>query len=64
MRHPKDQLKGSTTRGEGPTTKVSAKDPSAGKRDEQWSTGDSTTMEGQHTASWQTGSKLTIKRNG
>ena len=64
MKHPTNQLKGATTRGEGPTNTVKAKDPSAGKRDSQFSTGTSHTMEGQHTASWQTGSKLTIKRNG
>lgn len=63
-KRPTNQLKGATTRGEGPTSKVSAKDPSAGKRDKQFSTGNSTTCEGQHTASWQTGSKLTIKGVG
>jgi hypothetical protein len=38
--------------------------PSSGNRDCQLSTGDSHTYPGQHTASWQTGSTLTVKRNG
>ena len=37
--------------------------PDAGKSGRDGLQGD-TKMKGQHTASWQTGSKLTIKRNG
>jgi hypothetical protein len=59
----KNQLK-SKEKGEGPKSTMSASDPSAGSVDSNISMGKDYKADALHTASWQKGATLTVKREG
>lgn len=61
--HPKGQMKERDT-WEGPNSTFVAQSPSSGNRDSNLSVGTAHSVDAKHTASWENGATLTVKRNG